>query len=233
MATGDLLKIYADRLSQPSRAVIIFSQVNGIQFEEQKIKLFSPDVQKPDFIAANPLKKVPAISHGNFTLFESHAILTYLACWFLVPDHWYPSDLRKRAKIQSVLDWHHSNLRYGSTRYLMNTVLAPFLGKKPNLEAAAEYELKLGEAFSTIETLWLKDDSKFLLGNVQPSVADLSLVCETMQLHMLPEEDTKRILGPHKKIQQWVENVREATNPHFDEVHKHLFDTIAIFYKKA
>ena len=66
----------------------------------------------------------------------------------------------------------------------MNTVLAPFLGKKPNLEAAAEYELKLGEAFSTIETLWLKDDSKFLLGNVQPSVADLSLVCETMQLHV-------------------------------------------------
>ncbi|KMT12090.1 hypothetical protein BVRB_5g100440 isoform B [Beta vulgaris subsp. vulgaris] len=37
---------------------------------------------------------------------------------------------------------------------------------------------------STIETLWLKGDAKFLLGNDKPSVADLSLVCEIMQLHV-------------------------------------------------
>ncbi|KAL7233709.1 hypothetical protein ACSBR1_017343 [Camellia fascicularis] len=44
-----------------------------------------------------------------------HAILRYLACAFPgVADHWYPSDLFKRSKIESVLDWHHSNLRRGA-----------------------------------------------------------------------------------------------------------------------
>ncbi|XP_065853459.1 glutathione S-transferase T1-like [Euphorbia lathyris] len=62
--------------------------------------------------------QVPAMVHGGFKLFESHAILIYLASAFpKVADHWYPSDLIQRAKVQSVLDWHHSNLRRGSVTY--------------------------------------------------------------------------------------------------------------------
>ncbi|KAE8662029.1 putative phospholipid hydroperoxide glutathione peroxidase [Hibiscus syriacus] len=30
------------------------------------------------------------------------------------------------------------------------------------------------------------------------------------------------LLGPHKKVQQWIENTRNATSPHFDEVHRVL-----------
>ncbi|CAL5359533.1 unnamed protein product [Camellia sinensis] len=53
---------------------------------------------------------------GNDKQKKSHAILRYLACAFPgVADHcWYPSDLFKRSKIESVLDWHHSNLRRGT-----------------------------------------------------------------------------------------------------------------------
>ncbi|XP_021754085.1 glutathione S-transferase T1-like [Chenopodium quinoa] len=223
----ELLKVYGDRKSQPTRAILIFCKVNGIRFEEVEIRLFTSDVQTPEYQAIHPLKKVPAVAYGDFTLFESHAILTYLACWYQVPDHWYPADLRKRAKVQSVLDWHHTTLRYGSTRYLINTVLAPTFGKTPSPQAAAEYEQTLVQSLSTIETLWLKGDSKFLLGNDQPSVADLALVCEIMQLHMIPDEERKRIIGPFKKVQQWIANIKEATNPHFDEIHQHLFDAIA------
>ncbi|XP_021753854.1 glutathione S-transferase T1-like [Chenopodium quinoa] len=227
------LKVYADRRSQPTRAIILFCKVNGIEFEEVETRLFSDDLQTPEYQAINPMKKVPAIAHGDFTLFESHAILMYLACSYHVPDHWYPADLYKRAKLQSLLDWHHSNLRYGSMGYLVNTILAQFLGKWPNPGCAADCEKKLVDSFSTIEKVWLKDDAKFLLGNDQPSIADLSLASEIMQLHMLPDEERNRLIGPYKKVQQWVENVKEATNPHFDEVHKYLFDVIATLKQKA
>ena len=36
----------------------------------------------------------------------------------------------------------------------------------------------------------------------------------------MDEKDRNRILGPYKKVQQWIENTRNATQPHFDEVHK-------------
>ncbi|KAJ4712104.1 Glutathione S-transferase protein [Melia azedarach] len=218
------LKVYADRMSQPSRAVLIFCKVNGINFEEIEVSLAKRQQLSPEFKEINPMKRVPAIVDGRFKLFESHAILIYLACAFPgVADHWYPNDLFKRAKIQSVLDWHHSNLRSGAAKFVLNTILAPLLGLPMNAQAAAEAEKILSSSLSKIESFWLKGSGRFLVGSNQPSIADLSLVCEIMQLEVLDEKDRTRLLGPHKKVQQWIEDTKNATRPHFDEVHKALF----------
>ncbi|KAG2681193.1 hypothetical protein I3843_11G133000 [Carya illinoinensis] len=217
------LKVYADRLSQPSRAVIIFCKVNGIDFEEIKVELFKRQQLSAEFKEINPMGKVPAIVDGRLKLFESHAILIYLACAFPgVADHWYPADVSRRAKIHSVLDWHHSNLRQGAASFVLNTLLAPALGLSLNPQAAAEAEKLLSKSLSKIESIWLKGNGRFLLGGFQPSIADLSLVCEIMQLELLSEEDRSRILGPHKKVQQWIQDTRNATRPHFDEAHNIL-----------
>lgn len=67
---------------------------------------------------------------------------------------------------------------------MLNTVLGPALGIKPNPEAAAQAEKLLLSSLSKIESIWLKGNGKFLLGSSQPSIADLSLVCEIMQLEV-------------------------------------------------
>ena len=43
---------------------------------------------------------------------ESHTIMRYLALTNNAGD-WYPTDLRKRAKVDEYLDMHHSSLRAG------------------------------------------------------------------------------------------------------------------------
>ncbi|KAB2055250.1 hypothetical protein ERO13_A11G022200v2 [Gossypium hirsutum] len=217
------LKLYADRMSQPVRAVIIFCKKNGIDFEEIRVDIAKRQHLTPEYAEIIPMKQLPAIVDGRFKLFESHAILVYLASSFPgVADHWYPADVFKRSKIHSVLDWHHSNLRRGPTTIVRNTVLAPVLGRPLNPEAAAEGEKFLSASLSKIESVWLKGNGRFLLGGNQPSIADLSLVCDIMQLELLGETERNRLLGPYKEVQQWIENTRNATNPHFDEVHKIL-----------
>ncbi|XVE64853.1 hypothetical protein DITRI_Ditri07aG0135200 [Diplodiscus trichospermus] len=217
------LKVYADRMSQPSRAVLIFCKVNRIDYEEIRLDISKGQHLTPEFAEINPMNQLPAIVDGRFKLFESHAILIYLACAFPgVADHWYPADLFKRSKIHSVLDWHHSNLRRGAAVYVMNTTIAHVIGRPSNPQAAAEAEKLLSSSLSKIESIWLKGNGRFLLGGNQPSIADLSLVCELMQLEVLDEKDRMRLLGPHKKVQQWIENTRNAMQPHFDEVHKVL-----------
>ncbi|XP_054814489.1 glutathione S-transferase T1-like isoform X2 [Prosopis cineraria] len=216
------LKVYADRMSQPSRAVLLFCRLSGIDFDEIKVDISKRQQLSPEFREINPMQKVPAIVHGSFNLFESHAILIYLATAFPgIADHWYPCDVYRRAKINSILDWHHSNLRH--VTYVVNTVLGPALGHPLNPKAATEAEKVLLSSLSKLEDAWLNGDGGFLLGGFQPSIADLSMVCELMQLEVLDEKDRSRILTPYKKVLQWIEDTRTATNPHFDVVHNILF----------
>ncbi|XP_074333889.1 glutathione S-transferase T1-like [Apium graveolens] len=148
----------------------------------------------------NPMRKLPAIVHGSYKLFQSHAILIYLACSFPgVADHWYPSNIQKRAKIHSVLDWHHSNLRQGEVGYVQNRTLKPLFGGKFDPEAAAVNEKLLSKSLAKIERI-----QKLLL------------------LGLGPESDRNRILSPYKKVLQWIEDTRNATNPYFDELHIYL-----------
>ncbi|KAG9450007.1 hypothetical protein H6P81_009972 [Aristolochia fimbriata] len=227
------LKVYADRVSDPSRGVILFCKVNGIEFEEVAVNLFKGEHRTQEYKEINPMAQVPAIMHGSLKLFESHAILSYLACAFSeIPNHWYPADLSKRAQIQSVLDWHHSNLRRGGVVLIRNIVLSRAFGDPPNLIAAAEAEKILISSLSTLESFWLKGNGTFLLGNPSPSIADISLVCQIMQLQLLDKKDYDRLLEPHKNVLEWIENVKNATKPHFDEVHKILFEVKASLQKQ-
>ncbi len=44
-----------------------------------EVKQFGPDMKSPDYLAVNPMGKVPAIRHGNTVVTETGAILCYLA----------------------------------------------------------------------------------------------------------------------------------------------------------
>ncbi|XP_074333581.1 glutathione S-transferase T1-like [Apium graveolens] len=205
------LQIYSNRLSQPCRAIIIFCKLHRIEFEEISVSVAKGQQFTPEYKVINPMGKLPAIVHGSYKLFER-----------------YPSDIQKRAKIHSVLDWHHSNLRQGEVGYVQNRTLKPLLGGKLDPEAAVVNEKLLSKSLAKIKNFWLKGDGKFLLGNFQPSIAHLSLVCEIMQLQLVPESDRNRILSPYKKVLQWIEDTRNATNPYFDELHSFILELKAV-----
>lgn len=82
-------------------------------------------------------------------------------------------------------------------RYVLYTTLAPALGKPLNPEAAAKAEKILDSSLSKIESVWLKGSGKFLLGSRQPSIADLSLVCEIMQLEVRNLNSMSMLCGFH------------------------------------
>ncbi|KAH7690706.1 Glutathione transferase protein [Dioscorea alata] len=86
-----------------------------------------------------------------------------------------------------ILDWHHTNPRLGAAFLIVNSITGPALGLPLNPKAAKQAEKILGSSLAKIETIWLEGNAKFLLGNSQPSIADLSLGCEIMQLDIMRE----------------------------------------------
>jgi hypothetical protein len=68
---------------------------------------------------------------------------------------------------------------------VFHKALAPVLGLKPDPRAAAEGSAILKQSLDVMETVWLQEGYPFLAGGRQPSIADLSLVCEIMQLQVL------------------------------------------------
>ncbi|GAB1539135.1 glutathione S-transferase family protein [Scytonema sp. NUACC21] len=73
-----MLKLYG---SARSRASIVqwYLEELGVPYEFIKLDMQAGEHRQPEFLAINPMGKVPAIVDGGFQLWESGAILLYLA----------------------------------------------------------------------------------------------------------------------------------------------------------
>jgi glutathione S-transferase len=67
--------------ASPSRSSIVLWMLEevGQPYDLKLIKLSEGDNTKPDYLAINPMGKVPALKHGDTVITEVAAICTYLA----------------------------------------------------------------------------------------------------------------------------------------------------------
>src|SRR3954470_18504074 len=72
------LTLYHAAPSRSSIARWMLEEI-GEPYEIELLHLSAGDQQKPDYLAINPMGKVPALRHGDVVITESAAICTYLA----------------------------------------------------------------------------------------------------------------------------------------------------------
>src|SRR6266487_3360074 len=83
-----MLKFYYSGAPNPTK-VALFLEETGIPYEGIPVDTRKGEQHKPEYLAINPNGKVPAIVDGDVTVFDSNAILLYLAQKtgkFLPPD---------------------------------------------------------------------------------------------------------------------------------------------------
>uniref|UniRef100_K9II82 glutathione transferase n=1 Tax=Desmodus rotundus TaxID=9430 RepID=K9II82_DESRO len=210
------LELYLDLLSQPCRAVYIFAKKNGIPFELHTVELLKGQHLSDAFAQVNPLRKVPALKDGDFTLAESVAILLYLSRKYEAPDHWYPQDLQARACVDEYLAWQHTALRSACTRALWQKMMFPmFLGEPVPPETLASTLAELDKCLQLLEDKFLKD--KDFLAGPHISLADLVAITELMH----PESAGCHVFKNRPKLAAWRQRVEAAVGKDlFQEAHK-------------
>jgi glutathione S-transferase len=73
------MKLYSTSLSNNGKRVRICAAELGIPLEQMPFDFTRGDARAPEYLKMNPTGKVPTLSDGDFSLFESAAIIWYLA----------------------------------------------------------------------------------------------------------------------------------------------------------
>src|SRR5574339_543486 len=101
-----MLRIWGRLSSINVRKAVLCAQVLGVPFERIDAGLSYGVVNTPDYRAKNPNGLVPLLEDGDFTLWESNAIVRYLCAREASP--LYPQDLQRRADAERWMDWQQT-----------------------------------------------------------------------------------------------------------------------------
>ena len=73
-----MIKFYYSGAPNPMKVALMLEET-GLPYEAIPVDTRKSEQHKPEFLAINPNAKVPAIVDGDATVFNSNAILLYLA----------------------------------------------------------------------------------------------------------------------------------------------------------
>ena len=134
------MKIFGFPLSPFVRKVHLVAAEKGIAVETVLGNSANP---APEFLAASPFRKIPALQDGDFTLADSTAIVTYLDALHPAPAM-LPGDARQQAKAIWFEEFADTILTPAGGKIVFNRFVGPkFLGLPGDEEAAEQGELEL------------------------------------------------------------------------------------------
>jgi glutathione S-transferase len=102
------MKLYIFPLSGRALGIVALKNYLALDCEVQPIDLGRGDQLTPQYLALNPNKKMPTLEDDGFVLWESNAILFYMAAKHPNGGLW-PSDLRCQADVLRWLAWESAH----------------------------------------------------------------------------------------------------------------------------
>lgn len=162
------------------RKVLVVAREKGIPLEHRPINPTTSD--DPQFLAASPFRKIPALVDGDFHLADSTAIVTYLESRF--PDRpVLPADTRERAKAVWFEEMADTVMFPAGQKIFFNRVILPkFLGRAGDMAAADEAQATmLPPVYAYLESVVPADG--FLVG-MSLTIADIAVTSMLVNMHL-------------------------------------------------
>lgn len=185
------IRLHTTLLSGHGHRVKLFLTLLDLPFEVVELNMKAGDNRKPAYLALNPFGQVPTIQDGDVTLFDSNAILVYLAKRY-GDASWLPEDPVGAATVQRWLSLSAGQIAYGPCAARLVTVF----GAPLDHESAKNIAVKL---FDVLDRELA--DKPFAAGN-QVTLADIA--AHTYIAHA-PEGGVS--LEPYPNIRAWLRRV--------------------------
>ncbi len=174
--------IHAVPGSPYGRVVLIALEEKGAPYEVAVMNF--GDHKKPEYLALHPFGRIPFVRHGDFTLYETQAILRYVDRVFDGPAL-QPTDVRQLARmdqLMNIIDWYLFPQVTVTIPY--QRIVAPMLGLETDEAVVAAGVPKARHCMQVIEQLM--DGNPYLAGETV-SLADIMMTTHIEYLSMTPE----------------------------------------------
>lgn len=192
------MKIYGHPYSSNARRVQMLCEEIGLPYSYDTVDLLAGKQYDPAFLSMNPNGKVPVIDDDGFLMWESQAILRYLADKNGAQD-WYPKDLQARARVDQWLDWHQTRLSPPVSKIAFNTLFVP--EDKRDLQAMEAGRKDLTKILPVLDAA-LK--GKAHVCGATPTLADLAMSTTFGYLSMCNYD-----LSPYAEITRWYRGLQK------------------------
>lgn len=182
------LKLYDFPRSGNCYKIRLMLSMLGLAYEREQVDSTSGETQTTEFKQINPRGQIPVLVDGDVLLWDSMAILVYLARRFGDPD-WLPTDALGEARVMQWLAVSENELLYGLARARVAVLFNKpydleqcYREARPGLEAM---DRRLGEAD------WLAGD--------RPTIADTACYPYVALAH-----EGRFALDPYPAVEAWV-----------------------------
>ncbi|MFT7289104.1 MAG: glutathione S-transferase [Halieaceae bacterium] len=188
------MKLYTHELSGHSHRVRLLASLLNLQPENVAVNLLGGAHKQPEFLALNPFGQVPVLEDGDVALFDSNAILVYLATAYDSERSWYPNDALAQAQIQIWLSKAANEVANGPAAARLVTVFKAGYDHAAVIDKAHSFLRVLEGALVGRE--WLVGDA--------PTIADVALYSYVAHA---PEGGVD--LAAYGNVRTWIGRVQQ------------------------
>ncbi|KVH89295.1 hypothetical protein Ccrd_008720 [Cynara cardunculus var. scolymus] len=166
-----VVKVYGPDYASPKRVMVCLLE-KEIEFETVPVDLITGENRSPEFMKLQPFGSLPVIQDGDYTLFESRAIIRYYAEKYKSQGtNLLGKTIEDQGLVQQWLEVEAHNYHPPLNNLVLHILFSSVLGFRRDEQVIKESEEKLGKVLDVYEDRLSK--SRYLAGDFF-SLADLS-----------------------------------------------------------
>jgi len=194
------MRLYLHPAAPNCLKVMVVGAHLEIPLEHQVVDLFQNDQRSPEYLAINPGGLVPALRDGDFLLWESNAIMQYIASKE-EPTTLWPADHRVRADVSRWQCWELAHWSPAVGTYLRENMFKKIKGGG---EPDASELKQADDRFHPLAQLLDRHLTKrtYLVGD-QLTLADISVAA-----FLVYAERARVPLEGYLNIRRWLSQVK-------------------------
>ena len=198
------LDIYGNPISPPVRTVLTFCRLSEIAYTFHEIYPLAGHCSTEEYKKINPFEQIPGIVHNGYNLWESAAIVEYLADAYNIDNQWIPKDIKIRGRINAYLHSHHQGTRTPLFGYWVRKVIRPKYFGFPELTPETEAPF-IAEANDFLERFnWALTETHYVARTSQATIADIFAHSEVVIALTIPIS-----LESYPLIQAWYQEISD------------------------